>query len=319
MPHQHRQSRDRNKNTGDERGKDAGGNPFVQQAGAQIERVFDRANLHAFQTAHALVAPHAFDFVYFDARRTGFGAKLAIDASRFGASDFRRTQPTQNAEQAAVGTEITAPKVFDGDRKQHENENRPQRELGNVGEEKIHLYLGDFVVRAVDEGLQRRRIHLPNRPNEEEQQQIFERAQGIIQPAVDAQIAAEQFLAEPPQRFAQRSNWAHPTAKRFFEQQSRGDYGNENEKSGRMNVIDDAGEQPIFQTDERADWQKTFDAGRAREEWLLPGGHTPLHEEIELDAGPYAQHDKSELRRRALKLRIFSQAPPKPLVPNRLG
>lgn len=128
MSHQHRQAGDGNEETNDERGKNAVRDFFVHQAGAQIKRIFNWTDLHTRQTTHALVAPHALHFVYFDTRRAGFGAKLAINASRFVACDFERTQPTQHAEQAAVGAQISAPKVFDGNREQHENEDRPQRE-----------------------------------------------------------------------------------------------------------------------------------------------------------------------------------------------
>ena len=129
MPHQHRRAGDGDEETDDERRKDTVGNFLAHQAGAQIKCVFDRTDLHARQAAHALVAPHAFNFVYTDACRTSFGAKRAINAGRLVADDFERTQPTQHPEQSAVGTKIAAPKVFDGKREQHENEDRPQCEF----------------------------------------------------------------------------------------------------------------------------------------------------------------------------------------------
>jgi hypothetical protein len=133
-----------------------------------------------------------------DVNRTGSRAFPAKGAGGFVAMDFEYAEKAQHSEERAVGAKITTPEVTDQDRQHDQNDEHPQSQGTDVGKEVQHLDVGHHVIGAVDEKLQGRRIHLKDdSPEEKGEQQIFQRAQWVVEPAGKPVRFAKNKMVQP--------------------------------------------------------------------------------------------------------------------------
>jgi hypothetical protein len=65
------------------------------------------------------------------------------------------------------------------------------------------------------------RRHGDHDVEEEAQEQIFQAAQGDIEPAGQGEVAAKEFVAELPEILGDRAHGAEPGAEGLFQQQAR--------------------------------------------------------------------------------------------------
>ena len=104
---------------------------------------------------------------------------------------------------------------------------------------------------------------MQSRQQEERQQQIFQAAQGVVEPGRQFDILAENKPVQAVQIFGQQSKGTDPAAKASFKKNGCGQDHQQNDQSGRVYLIEPAADHPVFKADQGAYRQKGFYAWRA--------------------------------------------------------
>src|SRR5581483_3170746 len=163
------------------------------------------------------------------------------------AADAQRAEERGEAEQRSVRAKVTAPKVFDEERRNGQDDQNDDRGLAEIAEEVEHLHRGDDAVVAAHERGDGVGGHRGDGPGEESEQQILQAAERDINPFPEDEIAAEKPYSQAAEILGNGTDRAEPTAKRFAKQECHGQERDEQEHRGGMDGRDLAGYKEISQ------------------------------------------------------------------------
>src|SRR5215472_6965170 len=179
----------------------------------RVERPFRWANRDAFEATRAFGRLDGDELVDWQVRGTNFGAFCAVNAGLRVAANAHRTQKRREAEQRAVRAQIAAPEVLHQNRSQDQDAKNDESCLTKEAEEIQHLHARDNAIIALHESRDCGCGHRRNRPDKKSEKKIFQSAERNIDPAPDAEVAAEKLLAKEAQVFRNGADGTEPAAK----------------------------------------------------------------------------------------------------------
>ena len=257
---------------------------------------FFRTVADAGQATGTFRRKHPGLVLYIDQLGTGTAAGPAIDARLLVAADLERAEHTEQAEQCAIGAEVSTPEIPVDNRQQGQHAYDKHAGGRHPGKEMQHLDIGNRPVRCSEIRLERTGRHVnQDQFDEKQQKRVLDELKDKIKPPPDTKIPAEQFIPKLPGHFREGPHRADKGAERFLCQKRHDQKSEKKHQRRRMNRVEMPGEQPGLETHQRTDRQKAFNTRRAR----IISGHSlrleMTHEQSELDTEEHAPAEEKPL------------------------
>jgi hypothetical protein len=164
-----------------------------------------------------------------------------------------------------------------------------------MAEEVEHFYVGDDAEGREEELLEAGGVEGEDDEEEEGEENVFEAAEGDVEPTGKDEAAMEELLAEVPEVFGGGTYGAEPGAKGFLEEPARDEEDDEEDHRGGVDSGDVVGGEEVLEVHEAGDGEPAFDAGGATEVMGLAIGFVIADPEVELEAEPGVEGEEGEL------------------------
>jgi len=211
------------------------------------------------------------------------------------ATDFHGAEDGDEAHEGAVGAEVSAPDVLDHEREKDEGEDDGDAGDAQVAEEVEHLDVGDDAEGGEEKLLEAVSVEGGDYVDEEGEEEVFEAAEGDIEPAGKDERAVEELLAEVPEVFRCSAYGAEPGAEGFLEEPARHEEDDEQDHGRGVDGGDVVGGEEVLEVHEAGDGEPAFDAGGATEVVGVAVGFVETDPEIELEAEPGVEGEEGDL------------------------